>query len=184
METKSKFSNQKLIIVLLAVLIVLLIGVLAVVLGRGRSEDIPDGNTPLIGYATEATVMLDQDSLQAAFDEAMKNAAEGNVGLKYKNNAYSTDGVNFECYIANSDSNIYDMFLAIYADAEMTDQIFLSGLVPPGSGFENITLDRALEKGDHMVYVVLTQVETNAETGEQVIRNQVAHTMDFHVTEE
>lgn len=76
------------------------------------------------------------------------------------------------------------MFLTIYADAEMTEQIFLSGLVPPGSGFENITLDRALEKGDHMVYVVLTQVETNAETGEQVIRNQVAHTMDFHVTEE
>lgn len=182
METKSKFSNQKLIIVLLAVLIVLLIGVLAVVLGRGRSEDIPDGNTPLIGYATEATVMLDQDSLQAAFDQALKNAAEGNVGLKYKNNAYSTDGVNFECYIANSDSNIYDMFLAIYADAEMTDQIFLSGLVPPGSGFEKIELEHALDTGDHTVYVALTQVETDEETGEQVLKNQVVHTMDFHVT--
>lgn len=183
METKSKLSDQKLIIVLLAVLIVLLIGVLVVVLGRGRSEDIPDGNAPLIGYATEATVMLDQDSLQAAFDQAMQNAAEGNVGLKYKNNAYSTDGVNFECYIANSDSNIYDMFLAIYADAEMTDQIFLSGLVPPGSGFEKISLEHALDTGDHTVYVALTQVDTDEETGEQVLKNQVIHTMDFHVTE-
>lgn len=182
METKTKSNNQKLIIILLIALVVLLIGILAVILSRGNAESIPDGNTPLIGYATEATVMLDEDSLQAAFDEAMKNAAEGSVGLKYKNNAYSTDGVNFECYIANSESNIYDMFLAIYADAEMTDQLFLSGLVPPGSGFENVKLEHALDSGDHTVYVALTQVDTDEENGEQVLKNQVVHTMDFHVT--
>lgn len=182
METKTRSNNQKLIIILLIALVVLLIGILAVILSRGNAESIPDGNTPLIGYATEATVMLDEDSLQAAFDEAMKNAAEGSVGLKYKNNAYSTDGVNFECYIANSESNMYDMFLAIYADAEMTDQLFLSGLVPPGSGFENVKLEHALDSGDHTVYVALTQVDTDEETGEQVLKNQVVHTMDFHVT--
>ncbi|MCI9213898.1 MAG: hypothetical protein HFF75_01355 [Oscillospiraceae bacterium] len=181
METKSK-ANQKWIVILLAALIVMLGVILAVVLLRGRS--IPDGNTPLIGYSADAKVMLDQNSLQAAYDQAAKNAAEGAIGLKYQNDAYSSNGEDFTCRILNSSSNIYDMFLTIYADAEMTDQIFLSGLVPPGSGFENITLDRVLEKGDHMVYVVLTQVETNAETGEQVIKNQVAHTMDFHVTEE
>ena len=175
METKSK-ANQKWIVILLAALIVMLGVILAVVLLRGRS--IP------IGYSADAKVMLDQNSLQAAYDQASKNAAEGTIGLRYQNDAYSSNGEDFTCRILNSSSNIYDMFLTIYADAEMTDQIFLSGLVPPGSGFENITLDRALEKGDHMVYVVLTEVETNAETGEQVIRNQVAHTMDFHVTEE
>lgn len=74
------------------------------------------------------------------------------------------------------------MFLTIYADAELTDQIFLSGLVPVGSGFEQITLDRALEPGDHSVNVVVTQVDTD-EDGVQVIKNQVAHTMDFHVEE-
>lgn len=136
-----------------------------------------------IGYATEAKVMLDQNSLQEAFDEAMRNAAEGSVGLRYKNNAYSGDGKNFECFIVNSESNLYDMFLTIFADAELTDQIFLSGLVPPGSGFEAITLERALEAGDHTVYVALTQVDTDEESGEQVIKNQVVHTMEFHVTE-
>ena len=135
-----------------------------------------------IGYAAEASVMLDQNSLQAAFDEAMRNAAEGNVGLQYKNDAFSGNGTDFECYIVNSDSNIFDMFLTIFADAELTEQLFLSGLVPPGSGFESITLDRALDEGDHTVYVVLTQVDTNEETGEQVIKNQITHTMDFHVT--
>ena len=49
----------------------------------------------IIGYATEAKVMLDQDSLQAAMDEAMANARDGNVGLMYKNDAFSDDGVNF-----------------------------------------------------------------------------------------
>lgn len=32
-----------------------------------------------------------------------------------------------------------------------------------------------------MVYVALTQVDTDEETGEQILKNQVMHTMDFHV---
>lgn len=181
-QTKTK-ANQKWIILLLLLLIVLLGVVLAVVLLRSRTQTIGDGNTPTIGYSAEATVMLDQDSLQAAFEEAMRNAEDGNIGLKYKNDAFSTDGTNFECYIVNSESNKYDMFLTMYADAELTDQIFLSELIPPGSGFEHITLDHALNPGTTTVYVALTQVDTNEETGEQVIKNQVMHTMDFHVTQ-
>lgn len=180
METKSK-SNQRLIIILLAVLIVLLAIVLVVVLGKNDSQSV-DNATPQIGYSTEAKVLLDQNSLQAAFNEALQNAEDGYVGLKYRNDAFSEDGTNFECYIANSEANKYDMFLTIFTDAEMTDQVFLSELVPPGSGFENITLSRALESGDHLVYVALTQVETDEETGNQVIKQQVIHTMDFHVT--
>jgi hypothetical protein len=106
------------------------------------------------------------------------------VALSYKDNAYSTDGVNFECYIMNSEYNKYDMFLTIYADAEMTDELFLSQLVPPGSGFENITLEHSLDVGDHMVYVAFTQVDRDEETGEESVANQVFYTMDFHVTEE
>ena len=62
----------------------------------------------------------------------------------------------------------------------MTDQVYLSGLVPPGSGFEEITLDRALDSGDHTMIVVLTQVDTD-ENGTQVLKNQVSHTVEFHV---
>jgi hypothetical protein len=134
-----------------------------------------------IGYATEAKVMLDEDSLQAAMDEAMKNAEDGYVSLLYKDNAYSTDGTNFSCYIVNAASNAYDMYLTIYSDLEMTDELFMSKLVPPGSGFESVKLEHSLSLGDHTVYVVMTQVDTDEETGEQVIRNQVVHTMDFHV---
>ncbi len=164
--------------VIIAVIVVLLaaIAVLAFFLLRRDNKNV-------IGYATEARVMLDQESLQAAMDEARRNAAGNSVGLRYQNDAYSEDGTTFTCRIINSEVNLYDMFLTIFADAELTDQIFLSGLVPPGSGFESITLDHALDPGDHTVYVAVTQVTNDEETGEQVIRRQVMHTMEFHVAE-
>ena len=62
----------------------------------------------------------------------------------------------------------------------MTDQLFLSQLVRPGSGFEKITLDRALDSGTNVVYVAVTLVDTE-EDGTQSIKAQVVHTMDFHV---
>jgi len=162
----------------IAGLIVVIMVMAFFLLFRQEPTTIDDGDTPRVGYAAEAHVMLTQDELQAAMDAAM--ARDNEVALLYKNNAYSKNGTDFECYIVNSAANKYDMFLTIYADTEMTDQVFLSGLVPPGSGFENITLDHALEPGDHEVVVAVTQVD-NDEDGKQVIKNQVMHTMDFHV---
>lgn len=179
-ENKKGLSN-KAVIAVAAVIIALLLGVVAFLLLRSSTADTGDEGVPKIGYSAEAKVMLDQNSLQAAMDAAMENARNGNIGLRYKNNAYSTDGINFECVIVNSATNIYDMFLTIYADVELKDQIFLSELVRPGSGFESITLAHALDPGDHTVYVALTQVDTDTETGEQIIKNQVMHTMEFHV---
>lgn len=176
---KAPTKSNKTILAASGIIAAAIIGVGVFVATRPQ----PD-NGLVIDYASEASVMLDQNTLQAAYDQAVKNAAEGTVGLQYRNDAFSENGIDFGCYIVNSDSNIFDMFLTIYADQGLTDQIFLSGLVPPGSGFENITLEHELEPGDHTVYVVLTQVDTDEETGKQVIKNQISHTMDFHVTGE
>lgn len=176
MENKRPLDKR--LIVVIAGLIVVIMVMAFFLLFRQEPTTIDDGDTPRVGYAAEAHVMLTQDELQAAMDAAM--ARDNEVALLYKNNAYSKNGTDFECYIVNSAANKYDMFLTIYADTEMTDQVFLSGLVPPGSGFENITLDHALEPGDHEVVVAVTQVD-NDEDGKQVIKNQVMHTMDFHV---
>lgn len=175
--TKQKSSSSNKLVIVLILLLVVVIAAAAAVIFTMRGKD--DGMK--IGYATEAKVMLDEDSLQAAIDEAWKNAAEGNVALQYQNEAFSSDGKTFSCSIVNAPENLYDMFLTIYADQELTDQIFLSELVPPGSGFEEITLDHALDSGDHTVYVAVTQVDNDEETGEQVIKNQVMHTIKFHV---
>ena len=180
--SKATASSNKAVVIAIsaaAAVIVAAIAITAVFILKSNSNA---NAQPVIGYAAEAKVILEEDSLQAALDEANRNAQNGNIGLQYKNNAYSGDGVNFECHIVNSASNAFDMFLTIYADEELTDQIFLSELVPPGSGFKNITLDHALDIGDHTVYVALTQVDTD-ENGEQKILRQVMHTMEFHVLE-
>lgn len=184
METetnKTPAKSNKTLLVVGAIIIVLLIVIAAILIIRPSLTNIGDEGVPKLGYSAEATVMLDEDSLQAAVDEAIENAKNNMVALEYQNDAFSTDGKTFSCHIVNSAANLYDMFLTIYADGALTDQVFLSQLVPPGSGFKEITLSRALDPGDHTVYVAVTQVTD--EDGEQVIKNQVMHTIEFHVEE-
>jgi phenylpyruvate tautomerase PptA (4-oxalocrotonate tautomerase family) len=134
---------------------------------------------PRILYATEGvTVVEDPDALSRMVSDMYADL--GNVmALEYKNDAYSENGREFECYIANAMSNEYDMFIVIYADAEYREELFLSQLLRPGTAFERLELERTLEKGDHTVYVAFTQVEE--EDGEQVIHGQSKVTMTFHV---
>lgn len=166
--------------ILIAVIALLLLAIAAGCVYFFLIRKAPEEESKGIGYASEAGVVLTQEELDAAMADAAANAAAGRVALSYKNGAYSTDGENFECYIVNSARNQYDMFLTMYADAELTDQVFLSGLIPPGSGYEELTLEHKLKKGEHTIFVVVTQVDTD-EDGNEVIVNQVSHTMDFYV---
>lgn len=170
-----KGASTKTVVIAASVAVVAVVITAAVIIVNVLNKE--DGT---IGYASDAKVILDQDDMQAAFDEALRNARDSYVALRYKNTAYSKDGTHFTCSIVNSAANLYDMFITIYADEAMTDQLFLSGLVPPGSGFEELTLDHALPQGMTRVYVAVTQVDTN-DDGEQVIKNQVVHTIDFYV---
>ena len=131
-----------------------------------------------IEYAEGTVAVESPDAFQERVDQMLEDAQK-TIGLQFKNDAYSDDGLNFDCYIANPTRNERDMFLAIYADLELTEQVFLSGLVAPGPAFERITLERPLPEGDHTVYVAFSQVEEL--DGQQTMRAQALVTMDFHV---
>ena len=110
-------------------------------------------------------------------DGGVRYAAEGVMILEDTGGIYDVLEPNsIACYLGNSALNEYDMYVAIYSDAELTDLLYMSGLVPPGSGFEEITLDKELEKGDHRVYIAFTQMEDP-----KTIHAQTIYTMDFHV---
>lgn len=130
----------------------------------------PEAEEPGLKYAAEGVVVLEDDG--GIYDVLEPNA----IALEFKNDAYSSDGKTFACYLGNSALNEYDMYVAIYGDSALTEQLYVSGLVPPGSGFEEITLDKELPEGDHRVYIAFTQME-NPET----IHGQTIYTMDFHV---
>lgn len=176
-EEGGRSVNKILIAVIIVLILAIAAGCVYFFFIRKEPEEEPQG----VGYAMNAGVVLTQEELDASMAAAAANAAAGRVALSYKNGAYSSDGENFDCYIVNSARNQYDMFLAMYTDAELTDQVFLSGLIPPGSGYEELTLNHKLEKGTHTIYVVVTQVDAD-EDGNESIVNQVSHTMDFHVS--
>lgn len=164
--------NKVLIAVIVLLLLAIAAGCVYFFFIRKTPED--DG----LGYGVG--VALTQEELDAAMADAARNAAKGAIGLKYKNNAYSEDGTHFECYIVNSESNYNDMFFEIFADEALTDKIFTSVLIPRGSGYNKLELDRPLEKGDHTVYVKLSLVTTD-EDGKETVASEFTHTMDFHV---
>ena len=134
-----------------------------------------------IGYSDDLVPVEDPNELQRMVNEAYAAAAEEGIGLEYKGEAYSENGTDFDCYIANSSLNSYDMFIAIYGDAALTDELYLSQLMRPGSAFNHLTLNHALPVGTNTVYVAFTQIVV--EKGEQKIRGQTMVTIDFIVEE-
>lgn len=180
-QPKKRVSPLTLVLVLI---IVLLAGA-AVFLAVGKfggefqpdAENLGDGNTPLLGYEEGITVVDDPDAFNKAVEDAFSKAEEGIVPLEYLNDGHSTDGKIVECYIANPLSATYDIYIQIFADDTFSDQIYLSGLIPPGKAIRELTLDHSLEKGDHRVYVIYTQVGEDHKT----IHGQVTVTMDFYV---
>lgn len=159
------------VIIPIAVLVFALgIGAGVYFLRSAPEEDINDGRIP---YAEGVVVMEDTD---------IEPAEYGWIDLKYNYQAFSNDGVNFSCLLANAASNQYDLYFDLYADAELKDEIFLSGLLQPGTALEKVTLDHALPEGTTTVYVVFNQVDTG-EGGAQTIVNQTIVTVDFVVVE-
>ena len=168
--TESKKSGISKLMTVGVVVIIVLVAVVAFLLGRRPETEIQDENTPKIGYAAEGVMVLEEDG--GVYDVLEPNT----IALEFKNDAYSKDGQTFACYLGNSALNEYDMYVAIYSDAELTDLLYMSGLVRPGNGFEEIKLDKKLDLGDHRVYIAFTQMEDPS-----TIHAQTIYTMDFHV---
>ena len=177
-EEQRKAWRIRRILALVFVALVAAVVVLAVrSFGGGNAKKTDEA--PRIGYA-EGVVATESDSLQKAVDDMYEKAKNPGIALEYKNDAVSSDGVNFDCYIANSAANQYDMYIDIYADEALTDEIFLSELLRPGTAFDQIRINKRLSAGEHVVYVAFTQVEEV--NGEQALHAQVMVTMNFHVS--
>lgn len=185
MKSKEKNSAGAFLTVAVIFLLVAVLIVMILLLRQMQSSSgyAPSATATLgtgrVAYATEGVTVVDDVDAMQRMAEAIYNAPDDGIGLKYQNDAFSTDGVNFECMIANSDYNQNDAYFTICADSDLTDVLYVSGLLRPGEAFEKIRLERSLESGVHTVYVTITLVDDV--DGEQTILRQMTHTMDFHV---
>lgn len=182
MDQEQKRKGSPLVLVLIIIIVVLVVAGAVLLLGKfGRKEPdeapIGDGSTPLIAYQEGVTAIDDASALEDALKKDKELADEGGIPITFVNDANSADGKNIEGYIGNPERAKYDIYLQIFADAELTDQLYLSGLIPPGSVLKNLELERTLPAGDHRVYVAVTQVEDDHAT----MHAQTYITLDFHV---
>lgn len=172
MEKIKKPSKTELLLIIVIVLLAACGAALVTLLSRGgvppESEKTPAAESipaeeGIIKY-DEAAVALNAEDLQSQLDEMQKKADDRQMALRYQKTAVSSDGVNFKCEIGNSAANNYDMYINIYKDPELTEQILLTGLIPPGSGITEFQSEIPLETGTYSATLVLTQVEEDHST--------------------
>jgi len=183
MAEEKKDSKSKIIIVLLIIVIVLLVagvGVGAIfIFGGQKPANEAQTTTPAVTQAPEtekkndnplildydnSAVALDEDTLQKQFDELQEKAKNGYVNLEFQNIATSDDGINFTCHFGNSAANIEDMFFNIYKDSSLEEQIYLSGLVAPGTAIDSFVSEIKLDPGEYTAIIFFTTVGEDHQT--------------------
>jgi NADH:ubiquinone oxidoreductase subunit 3 (subunit A) len=165
---KEKSNTKSVILIIVIILLLAVIGVLVWMVLHPKQEAVVEqqpvteaqSDSDEIAYDT-ATVAVDEESLQKAVDEMM--AKQGSMALEMKVNAYSKDGTNYECSIANSPRNSYDMYMIIYLD-ETQEELYRSGLIPVGKKIERFSTNRQLESGNHECTLTYVQVEDDHKT--------------------
>lgn len=184
MDNNAKKENSiNPLIILLLVIILLLIAVVVAVLLRGKTDNT---NTAEVPFTTEApfslsydngAVVIDQDEFEKRVSEMYKQAEEGYIDLTFQAEAFSSDGENFTCKIANAETNNYDMYIDIYKDDACTEQLYISGLLAPGTEIKQFKSKQKLALGDYEALLVLTQIEDDHKT----IHSQTSVYLTLHV---
>ncbi len=146
----------------LMLLVALTAAVVRLVSGDADEEAASDSVSGMMAYETNL-ITDDSDALQDAVDKLYEKAKEGQMALEMQTEAISADGTTFQCYLANSRSNNYDMFMVFYDD-ETQEEIYRSGLIPIGSRIEEFKLKEELGPGSHAITVVFHQVEADRQT--------------------
>lgn len=163
----------------LKVLIPVMVLVLALGVGAGLFFSSRNSNEK----EQESGFIPMQDNVVLMGGGDVNPAPQDMINLLYNYQAFSTDGVNFDCLLANDAGNQYNMYVDIFADVEGTDRLYMSGLLEPGSGLTRVELNREFPMGStNTFYVAFNQVDTD-ENGEQAVVGQAIVTVEFIVLE-
>ncbi len=158
---EAKKSSQKTVIIVLIIIVALLLagGAAALILMNAKDGE-TESETGGIRYEANVGMVKPNEDLA----EKLKEGADDRIPLHFSTTAVSEDGVNFECVLGNPDGAKYDIYFDIYADADCTEQIYLSGLVAPGTQLESFKSSKTFPKGTQDVVLVITQVEDDHKT--------------------
>lgn len=184
---------RRLLVAVCAVLVTLSLSGCVFNLGGIFNRDKDDGETKpspvgALSWATEGvTVVTDPENLGERVDRMYESASAEGISVEYKNEAFSTDGVTFDCYIGNPLKSSFPMYITVYADTTFQEELFVSGLLKPGQAFNKVVMSRALEDGVNVLPVCYTQVyephTAENDTDDFAIRAQTVITLNFNVVD-
>lgn len=165
MEEKQQSSNKKIIVILIIIIFLLLAGgAVWFFFLRDKPADNNIGgqltSESNIPYETNVGLLKPNED----WADQLKEGADDRIPLHFSTSALSEDGENFQCVLGNPAGARYDVYFDIYADADMTQQIYISGLVPPGSQLEGFKTNTKFPQGSTDVVLAVTQVEDDHKT--------------------
>ncbi len=166
MAEEKKSSNK--IIILLIIIIVLLIagGVTFFIMSANRSDNEGE-STPTGGKQIPLEVnagVLSPDKLQAWNESVLAEMEDNQIPIIFSPTATSAAGENFLCEIGNPTGAKYYIYLDMYSDASLEEEVYLSGLLAPGQGITSFKTNRAFPKGETDIVLVISTVQENKTT--------------------
>ena len=171
-NVKEKNSSKGIIILLIVIIVLILaVGIIGAIflLGNDDDDDLSANAETSVSYAFTlpyemGAVAIDEDAFKDQINALHEMTEEGYFTLSFKRVAISADGENFACSIGNDASNRYDMYIDLYEDDSLENQLYISALLRPGSKIDNFKSSKKFAPGDYETVLVLTQVEDDHAT--------------------
>lgn len=165
---EEKKSSQKTIIILLLIVIILLIagGAVFFILnankGNGETSDATSGGKQ-IPLEVNAQV-LDPERLSNWNEKELAAMEDNQIPIIYSPVVNSKDGETFACQIGNPAGAKYYIYLDMYSDTTLEEEIYLSGLLAPGQGITSFKTSKKFPEGETDVVLVITTVQEDRNT--------------------
>lgn len=164
---EEKKSSNKIIILLIIIIVLLIAGGVAFFIMSSNRSDNGGESTPTGGKQIPIDVnagVLTGDKLKEWNESVLAEMEDYQIPIAFSPTATSTDGVNFSCEIGNPPGAKYYIYLDMYSDTSLEEEVYLSGLLEPGQGIFNFTTNRAFPKGETDIVLVISTVQDNRET--------------------
>lgn len=164
---KENRRKNVIIIVVMAIIIILLVTCIVLLVTRsGNSPDVPDTSRQEDSNASAVLErgFVDNDSAENIVSDMAEQVAEGMFRCTMTGTwtFEDSDSVSPNAYVANAADNRHTFYFDVYLQG--TDEvIYSSPLLPVGSEFREIKLDKELEAGDYEAVVMYTLVDENYE---------------------
>ncbi len=165
MTEEKKSSNKTVIIILIIVIILLLAGGATFFILNANNKPSESESTGGKQIPLEVNAgVVSPDKVKEWNEQAIKEMQDNEIPMIFSPTATSTDGVNFECEIGNPPGAKYYMYLDLYSDVSLEEEVYLSGLLEPGKGITSFSTSKTFPKGETDAVLVFTTVRDDQKT--------------------